>query len=256
MKKILIPLLCISLLTGCEITFADEIKEPEPTETEPQDNTPNNNDDGGSNQNQGDNSQGNEQGGDNNNQDQQNDVLKKKITFTDGTFVGQLDQQPTRETFVSYVNGDDNLLSSVSMEGKSESKSTEFGRIENGEVKKESHVLWWIGSAAYNGVLTMNFNVDVVGIKLSIQAYYKTFVNTWSQEDPVVIKNIDTTSKLYIDSTDYVKDLSCDEDSTPEVVDFSKEYTVPTKQITIGNFQEEARVYIHSMEIQYKKNLA
>ena len=253
MKKTLISLLCISLLTGCDVLFDDEQGEtpavilPTNNETPTDQTTPDNNQQG--NENNGDNGQ--QQGtGDN----QQTNVLKKKITFTDGSFVGQLDQASTRDGFVSYINGEDNLLSSVSLIGKSEIKSIEFGTLENGHSKKESHVMWWLGSAANNGVLTMNFNVDVININLSIQAYYKSYVDTWSQTEPFVVNNLDTGSKLYIDSTDYIKDLSCEEGSTPEIVDFSKQYETPTKQITIGNFESEARVYIHSMEITYKKN--
>ena len=283
MKKILLTLACSFLLSGCLSQGTTDNTDSKNNESENttintgdnqnSDNGSENNNDAGNNNtdnnegdepnenntdNNGQNNQNEDNGeGTNDNQNENNnndtsDVKTKFVNFKDGSFVGQLDQASKRDAFVTYVNGDDNLLSSVSLIGKSESKEVSFGTLNNGEQVTEKHVVWWMGSASSEGKLTMNFNYDVVSIKLSIQAYYKSYVNTWSEENPFVEFNLDKTSKLFIDSEDCVKDLSTSEDKIPEIVDFKKEYTTPTKTITIGNFEAEARVYIHSMLISYK----
>ena len=173
------------------------------------------------------------------------------MTFTDGAFIGQLDQENKRTQFVTYFNGDSDLLSSVSLVGKSESKEFSNETLVNGEKVVESHVYWWMGSGATTGKFTMNFNYDVVGIQLMIQAYNKTYVDTWSAAEPFVSYSFDEHAKLYIDTKDYAKDLSHSGTDKPEIVSFSKDYTTPTKQITIGNFEEGERVFIHSIKISY-----
>ena len=243
MKKILLVLACSLLLVGCA---NDSSKEGDGNQKE---NTPGEN---GGNQGQTPSGEGGGDGQQGGNENE--DVLKKTITFLDGTFIGQLDQPSTRSNFVTYVNGTDDLLSSVSLVGKSESKEIDFQKLDDTGAKvTEKHVVWWMGSAKTTGELTMNFNCDVTGIKLTIQAYHKPFVNTWDEAEPFVNFNADKSAKLYIDTTDNVKDLSFTSDVTPDIVDFTKSYQTPTKQITIGNLEMEQRVFIHSMEISYLK---
>lgn len=268
MKKILLTLACAFLLSGC--LTQEPVKE--------QDNTPGENEtpinDNNNGQNNNENSQNSEDGSENSGQNDQNndggddnqddgesttpsqgdptqDVRTKIVTFKNGTFIGQLDQPSARDRFVSYVNGTDDLLSSVNLVGKSESKEVSFETLVDGKKQSENHVVWWLGSNSSNGVLTMNFKYEVTAISLSIQAYYKSYVDTWSQTDPVIVSNVDTTAKMYIDTVDNVKDLSCSADEMPEVVSFNKNYVTPTKQIILGTFEAYERVYIHSMELTY-----
>lgn len=237
MKKILLVLACSLLLAGCAHDSSSE------GDGNQKDSTPS----GNNGQDSGDGS--GQQGGNEN-----EDVLTKTITFTDGSFIGQLDQPSTRTNFVTYINGTDNLLSSVSLVGKSESKEMDFQILDEAGTKvTEKHVMWWMGSASATGKLTMDFNCDVTGIKLTIQAYHKPCVNTWDEPEPFLVPNADKSAKLYIDSADNVKDLSFTTETTPEIVDFSKTYQTPTKQIIIGNLDIQQRVFIHSMEITYLK---
>jgi len=261
MKKILLTLTCALLLTGCLAQEPVEQQDNKPSETETQ------NDEQNTNENQQNSENGSENSGQNNDDDNNNqdpgdntpssqgeptqDIRTKNVTFKDGSFIGQLDQPSARDNFVSYINGTDDLLSSISFVGKSESKEVSFETLVDGEKKSEKHIVWWLGSSSTNGVLTMNFKYDVTKISLSIQAYYKSYVDTWSQSEAVVVSNVDTTAKMYVDTQDNVKDLSCPETEVPQVVSFSKNYETPTKQIILGTFEAYERVYIHSMELTY-----
>ena len=183
MKKILLVLACSLLLAGCAHDSSSE------GDGNQKDSTPS----GNNGQDSGDGS--GQQG-----ETITEETLTKPITFLDGSFVGQLDQPSTRNSFVTYVNGTDDLLSSVSLAGKSESKEMDFQILDEAGTKvTEKHVMWWMGSASATGKLTMDFNCDVTGIKLSIQAYYKPYVNTWEESKPFVVPNSDKSAKLYID---------------------------------------------------------
>lgn len=231
MKKTLLILACSFLLSGCLAQGTTEDDE-----------------------NKGENGQNSGDGSGQQGETITEETLTKTITFLDGSFVGQLDQPSTRNSFVTYVNGTDDLLSSVSLVGKSESKEMDFQILDEvGSKVTEKHVMWWMGSASATGKLTMDFNCDVTGIKLTIQAYHKPYVNTWDEPEPFLVPNADKSAKLYIDSTDNIKDLSFTTETTPEIVDFSKTYQTPTKQIIIGNLNIQQRVFIHSMEISYFK---
>lgn len=261
MKKLLLTLACAFLLSGC--LAPEPVKEPEGNNSE--NNTPTNNEN--NDQKPSENEQNSEDGSENSGQNEQTDdtgeditpeqgnptqdIRTKNVTFKDGSFIGQLDQPTARDNFVSYINGTDDLLSSISFVGKSESKEVSFETLVDGEKKSEKHIVWWLGSSSTNGVLTMDFKYDVTKISLSIQAYYKSYVDTWSQSEAVVVSNVDTTAKMYIDTQDNVKDLSCPETEVPQVVNFSKNYETPTKQIILGTFEAYERVYIHSMELTY-----
>ena len=266
MKKIILTLACAFLLTGCLA--------PQETQKQEENNTPSNNEN--NNHNPNENGENSEDGSENSSQNEENDdngdeegnnaetddepvivepvldTRTKTVTFKDGSFIGQLDQPSTRDNFISYVNGTNDLLSSVSLVGKSESKEMSFDTLVDGEKQSEKHVVWWLGSSAYNGVLTMNFNYEVTAISLSIQSYYKPYIDAYTDPDnPVAYLNVDSTTKMYIDTEENTKDLSCSETEIPEVVSFDKNYEKPTKQITLGTFEPGERVYIHSMQLTY-----
>lgn len=244
MKKLLIPLVCLFLLSGCvsdQITpntpEDDKDKQEEPTDEK---------------ENPG------ESGEDENPEEGDGDTYERTITatFCQGTFAGQLEQPATKERFINYVNGDTGLISSIDFEGKSTAGNLEFGEIEDGVVKKVQHNFWWLGAQSNTGTLTMNFAFEVTSIKLEIQAYYKQYVNTWEYSTPTIIPNCDTNSKLYIDSEEHLFDLSIEDDTTiPEKVNAEVNYSTPTKTITIGNMEENQRVFIHKMEISYIQSI-
>ena len=174
-------------------------------------------------------------------------LISKTVVFKDGTFIGQLEHTTTQNNFVSYFNGSDDLLTSISFTGKSESKEIEFKT----KASSEKHVVWWLGSSEATGQLTFNFKYSVSKINITAQAYYKPYVDTWSGSEPVEHFNVDTNSSLLISDTTY--DLKTSEDTTPKIKNLSKTYTTPTKSIILKNGTTGQRVFIHSIEVLYSK---
>ena len=255
MKKILIPLLCVSLLTGCDFTFADEAKDPEPAQTEPQDNTPenqngngnqqqsndNNQPSGDNNQSQGDEGQGNEQGQGNANQNS-GTVYTKTVTFYNGGFTNSsLNQAQSQQNFVNWFNGDDDILESINYSGY-----CQLNYVGNeGDANRFSTLI--LGSASQDGEIKLNFKYDVVSVKVNVQSYskYIPYSSTWSN---------DINSVFYLDGEQHDLSLSAGYTGDTEKHDFTKSYNPAVKSVTISS--EGGRVFVHSMELQYKKNSA
>ena len=235
MKKILIPLLCVSLLTGCDISFEDERNTPEQTQTEPQDNTQNNQPSGDNNQNQG-NDQG-QQG----NQDS-GAIYTKTVSFYNGGFTNSsLNQTQSQQDFVNWFNGEDDILESINYTGYSQ-----LNYIGNeGEATRFSTLI--LGSASQNGNIKFNFKYDVVSVKVNVQSYtkYIAYTSSW---------NNDLDSVFYIDSDQYDLSLSAGYTGATDTHDYIKSYNPAVKSLTIKS--EDGRVFVHSMELQYKKNSA
>ena len=84
-----------------------------------------------------------------------------------------------------------------------------------------------------------------MSVKFNIQAYtkYISYSSSWST---------DKESKFYLDND--LHDLSVSENGATTKQDVSKTYDPATKQIKIKS--EGGRVFVHSMEIKYKKNSA
>ena len=64
----------------------------------------------------------------------------------------------------------------------------------------------------------------------------------------------DTDSIFYLDGEKHDLSLSAGYTGDTEKYDFTKTYNPATKSVTIT--EEDGRVFLHSMELQYKKNLA
>ena len=234
MKRFLIPLSIIFLLVGCSKPV-DPKTENDPTRPDPSgDNVtdPVSGDGGGTTN------------------------LQKSVNFYDGTFVGQLEYDSVQNKLKTYINGDMDLLSSISFTGKSEAKELEFGFIKDGQSLKESHIVWWMGSGSDSGRLTMNFNYEIISVKLEVQAYHKPYVDHWSNpEELSLITGVDTNAKLFVDSEDNVFDLSVtDSNVIPQIETIDINYDSPVKTMTIGNLESSERVFIHKIEFTYQNN--
>ena len=261
MKKILIPLLCVSLLTGCDFTFADEAKDPEPAQTEPQDNTPenqngdgnqqqnndNNQPSGDNNQSQEDEGQSNEQGTDDNNQGQDENqnggtVYTKTVTFYNGGFTNSsLNQAQSQQTFVNWFNGDDDILESINYSGY-----CQLNYVGNeGDANRFSTLI--LGSSSQDGEIKLNFKYDVVSVKVTVQSYskYIPYSSSW---------NNDINSVFYLDGEQHDLSLSAGYTGDTEKHDFTKSYNPAVKSVTISS--DGGRVFVHSMELRCKKNSA
>lgn len=253
MKKLLIPLLCMSLLTGCEIVFPDEIEE-QPKQQEQEQTQPENNNQPSSptdnnsqipaDNNQSSNGNENSNTTDNNGGNEQVPVgvTKKTVTFYNGSFTSStLDQQQSQNDFVSWFNGTDNVLTSIGYSG--------FAQINYiGDEKDDWRFSTLIlGSQNDTGEITFNFRVDVSAVKVVVQPYtkYISYNNTYSMDkNSVFILNDEEHS------------LSVDENYTGETErsTFEKTFTGGTRTIKIANKENRQRVFVHSLEITYWGN--
>ena len=233
MKKCIIPLLCVCLLTGCDVVFSDETNEKEDN-SEPT--LPTENPEEYSNNLQpkpDDNGEG--QGEENNDH-----VYTKTIVFYNSTFTNStLDQEGSRNNFVNWFNGEDDLLETITTTGYSQ-----INYIGNAG-EPNTYTILTLGKSSQNGSITFNFKYDVVSVKIKVQAYtkYVEYTSSW---------NTDTNSKFYLDTEEH--DLSLEENYKGDTTkyDYSKSYNPATKQVTISS--SGGRVFVHSMEINYKKN--
>ena len=239
MKQFLIPLTLLFLLTACSNPTNNKGGE-DPSGQDPNGNEPS----GGNDPNP---SSGSGSGTTN---------PQRIVSFYDGTFVGQLQYDSVQSNLKSYINGDTDLLSSLSFTGKSEAKELEFGAIENGESVKEKHVVWWMGSSSDSGKLTLNFNYEIESVKLEVQAYHKPYVDHWTNPGELsLITGVDTNAKLFVDSVENVFDLSVTDSSViPQIKTIDIKYDKPVKTMTIGNLEESERVFIHKIEFTYLNN--
>lgn len=241
MKKILIPLLCVTLLTGCSLNFhgEDEQKETE-EQIQPSNNQPENTPTGETNQNGSTSNPETPSGNQPGEQTQtSNDSLTKTITFLNGGFTGSLNQTATQENFLAWINGNDNLFSSIEYKGFSQ-----LNYIGN-EKDPARYSTLQLGSANDTGEIKFNFAYDVLSVKFNVQAYTKSYTSNgtlnWST---------DKQSKFYIDTD--LHDLSVTSNGQTPKQDFIKTYNPAVKSFLIKS--SGGRVFVHSMEVTYKKN--
>lgn len=239
MKKIIIPLLCVALLTGCSLDAhgGEETKEPES-------NQPNNNTQPENNNNQ---PSGNEQNNNENNNSSQpetNGTFTKKVTFYNGSFTGTLSEAKTQQTFISWFNGSDDLLTSITCGG--------YAQVNYVGDKKDTNRFstMILGSQNNNGQLTFNFKYNVLSVKVNVQAYAKYYEYT-SNGEKVSGYSIDKESKFYLDTTEKDLSLPSDFQGNPEKYDFEKAYDPAVKTVSISS--SGGRVFVHSVEINYTK---
>ena len=271
MKKLLLPILCLGLLTGCDFsleepngqqtfTFNDDTSSDTSTPTDttqPEgsgENTNNNENTTPDETNTGDNgSDQNTNNNDNNTDDQSGstdttdivideNALTKTVSFYNGGFTNSsLNQAASMQSFIDWFNGEDDLLESVSYDGY-----CQLNYIGNeGDTNRFSTLI--LGSANNNGSLAFNFKYDVLSIKVNIQAYtkYISYGEVW---------NTDNNSCFYLDNNQY--DLSTEtgySGDTPKQ-DAIINYSTPVKTVNISAY--DGRVFVHSMEVIYKKDSA
>ncbi len=261
MKKILIPFLCVALLTGCTLDLHGGEEAKEPNNNQPNDNNtqPENN-----NNNQ---PSGNETNNDNTNTDipgptpitpvdngdenkpNTDGTFKRTIVFDNQAPAGELNNDTTKGRFLNFLNGDTDLFKSV--------PTSDHININYIEIKKQKEVIsnnlyMWFGSASEEGTLKLDFNYDVNYIKVNVEAYSKPYYDTWTTPGTdTLIYNAESEAKFYIDSKTNIIDLSLGENETPQKIEKTEEYSSPVKSITLGNL--DGRVFLHSLEIGYSK---
>lgn len=210
MKKFLIPLSLLFLLTGCSIV-PNNGKTEEPK-------TPENNE---------------EQG-----EESVRDVYSKTVLFYNGGFTSStLDREASQQQFISWFNGDDDLLDSIGY--------TAFAQLNNFEGKTEGTFSTLVlGNSSGGGGLKFNFKYNVVSVKVSAQLYtkYILYNDTWST---------DNNSKFYLESDEYDLSTEANYKGATEKHDYTKTFDPVVKSVSINSV--DGRVFVHSMEIKYTK---
>ena len=166
------------------------------------------------------------------------EVSYKTVTFYNGGFTGSLDLEVTQTNFVNWYNGDDHILDSVSLDGYAQ-----VNYIGNeGDSNRFSTLI--LGSQSKTGALSFNFNVDVIYVKVIVQAYskYIAFNDTW---------NVDKHAKILINNVDHDLSLPDNHEGPADEKEFDLGIASSTKTITLANYEEGQRVFVHSMEITY-----
>ena len=236
MKKLFIPLLCIGLLTACNIDMSqlsgESEKDKEPTQVTPSgDQTPGDGD-GTTTPTDGDSTPSTPG-------TPSTDFKEKTVTFYNGGFTSTtLDQQGSKDSFVAWFNGTDNVLSSIDCSGL-----VQLNYI--GDVKDSwRFTTMTLGSQNNTGELVFNFSVNVSKVKFTVQPYtkYISYNNTYS---------MDHNSVFVLNGEEH--SLAVDEEYTGETEqkEFEKEFSGGTKTITIANKENRQRVFVHSLTITY-----
>ena len=257
MKKILIPLLCVALLTGCTLDLHGE-----ETTKETENNQPSNNNNQSS-ENESNDKPGNENDDtvipgptpvtpiEDGEEDKQNTdgTFTRTIVFDNQAPAGELNSDTTKNRFLDFLNGETDLFKSITI--------SDHININYIEIKKQKEVIsknlyMWFGSASENGTLKLDFNYDVNYIKVNIESYSKPYYDTWTTPGTdTLIYNAESEAKFYINSEANSIDLSLDENETPQKVEKLEEYSSPIKSLTLGSL--DGRVFLHSLEIGYIK---
>ena len=224
MKKLLLFLSAVILITGC--TYSGS------TNNGSIDDSATNKDDDGD---------------DSGDDDKTIEYAVKTVNFYDQkVFSGQLEHETVQTSFVNYVNGNSNILSYVTLQGKSEIKGVTFSYTENKEVIENERIMWWVGSAAEVGEVTLGFNVDVAYFKLTVQPYFKKYYYDGIQ------MSVDKNAQIFIDDKNDKLDLTVfDTSEDPKISTIKREYDEPVRQITFGNLDIKQRVFIREIEITY-----
>ena len=166
-------------------------------------------------------------------------VTKKTVTFYNGGFTNSsLDREASRNEFVEWFNGTDDVLTSIGYEGYAQ-----LNYIGNASDSWRFSTLI-LGSSSKTGKITFNFKYDIVSVKVEVQAYskYIAYNNTYST---------DTGATFVLDNDEHDLSLADGYQGDTERKTFEKAYNEGTKTISIANKDEGERVFVHSLELTY-----
>lgn len=158
-------------------------------------------------------------------------LKKQEVTFKGSNKTGEI-KGTSYASFVEAFNGENGIISSLSTSG--------YVQINNSGDGFNTMIL---GSQKMEGSITFTFSKDVKKLEVVTQAYYKTYT-----VQGVTNTNVDETAELYINDNQY--DLSMKTDGIP--VEKSIELYPNMKNITFMTKESHARVFLHSMTIYYE----
>ena len=163
---------------------------------------------------------------------------KKTVSFFNGGYTGSLDEAKSQTSFVTWFNGDDNILSSIVCTNKAQ-----VNYIGNTSDSWRFSTLI-LGSQNALGTITFSFNVHVTAVKIVVQPYtkYISYNNTY---------NIDRSATFVFNQEEH--DLSVAADYSGETEKTTIECTPNTNEnkFTISNKVIGQRVFVHSFELTY-----
>jgi len=168
----------------------------------------------------------------------------KKVTFKHETsFSGSFDQANSRDAFVTWFNGSDDLLENITL------SENNFAQMQNFADKNEPMDMRFVlGSGKKACDLQFNFKYTITKIELVVQPYckYDSYNAIWRN---------DTSSTLAINSTSDKVDLSTTiTDRETEETTITRTYTKEDNQKSLKLITELGkRVMVSSMTITYSK---
>ena len=158
-------------------------------------------------------------------------LAKQEVTFKGSKKTGEI-KDTSYASFIEAFNGENGIISSLSTSG--------YVQINNSGDGFNTMIL---GSQKVEGSITFTFSKDVKKLEVVTQAYYKTYVS-----QGVTNTNTDMTAEVYINDNQY--DLSEKIDGVPAIK--SIELYPNMKNITFMTKESPARVFLHSMTIYYE----
>ena len=222
MKKYLLPLLLIGLLSACNGTTSESTQEP--TDSVPSSSEVSTSEEVTSSEEELSSSE----------EVTSVDVstlAKQEVTFKGSKKTGEI-KDTSYASFIDAFNGENGIISSLSTSG--------YVQINNSGDGFNTLIL---GSQKVEGSITFTFSKDIKKLEVVTQAYYKTYTS-----QGVTNTNTDATAELYINDTQF--DLSEKTDGVPAIK--SIELYPNMKNITFMTKESPARVFLHSMTIYYE----
>ena len=166
---------------------------------------------------------------------QPNGTLTKTVTFYNGGFTSSsLDKAASQNSFVTWFNNGDDTLRSIGYDGY----------LQLNEIDDDHNTTMILGSKNNNGKLTLNFNYYIHSVKAVVQPYTKYIAYTQTY-------NNDRNATFLINTTEYDLSLESTYSGPTENKTFTQEFDGNSKSFSIGNKENNQRVFVHSLEITY-----
>ena len=166
-------------------------------------------------------------------------VTKKTVSFYNGGFTSSsLNQEASRNQFVTWFNNGDDVLESIGYQGYAQ-----LNYIGNTSDSWRYSTLI-LGSGNSEGKITFNFKVDIISIKVTVQAYSKYIAYNDSY-------STDTDSIFILDNDEHDLSVEDNHQGDTEKETIEKAYMEGTKVISIANKEAGNRVFVHSLELTY-----